>query len=49
VDQLPVHRRGKLLLSLITDYAALFSGTVNGTPSAALAVQCTRYWAIANL
>jgi len=38
VNQLPAHRRGKLLLSLLTDYAALFAGTVNGTPSAALMV-----------
>jgi hypothetical protein len=29
VDQLPAHRRGKLLLSLLTDYAAMFSGKKN--------------------
>ena len=37
VDELPSHRKGKLLLTLITDYAQLFTGVVNGTPGATLA------------
>lgn len=43
VDQLPAHRRGKLLLSLLTDYAAQFSGAVNGTPANNIVVSSGGY------